>query len=59
MNAAKQTCRCKAYPFPHRVLSGKCGEQEESDYVRGFLARDDHSADDPRYGQAAEINRFR
>lgn len=59
MTTTAQPCRCRAYPFPHRVLSGKCGEQEEPAYVRGFLARDDHSADDPRHGQAAEINRFR
>ena len=59
MKATAQPCRCRAYKFPHRLLSGKCGEQEEPDYVRGFASKDDHSADDPRHGQAEHINRYR
>lgn len=27
--ADQKTCRCDAYAFPHRHLSGKCGAQAE------------------------------
>lgn len=59
MTTTAQPCRCKAYKFPHRMFSGKCGEREESAYVRGFSSSDDHRADDPRHGQAEHINRYR
>lgn len=50
------TCRCRAYPFPHRLLSGKCGKREERG---GNRTERDNRADDPRHGQAADINRYR
>lgn len=65
------TCWCGDYPFPHRLLGGKCrgGPNEEpvpyldrgntvEDYERHWGDRTaiDNRLDDPRRGEAAAIN---
>lgn len=52
----QKNCHCAAYPFtPHRHDWRRCiiPEDDGDDYAA------DHRADDPRRGQAAEINRMR
>lgn len=47
----QRTCRCEAYPFPHRFRSGACADFDEKDSTA-----EDQRLDDPRHGQAADIN---
>lgn len=52
----QKTCHCAAYAFPHRHDVRRCiveQDDEGDDYAA------DHRADDPRKGQAAEINRMK
>jgi hypothetical protein len=58
MSKAKRsqlTCRCLAYPFPHRKDSKECLtlRLDQEDRARQW----DAMLDDPRYGQAAQLNR--
>ena len=67
----RRVCRCDAYHFPHRMYGGRCeaydpeaGDEETADrWLMGLMERGhrniDHELDDPRHGQAAEINRER
>lgn len=32
MSAHAETCRCKAYPFPHREKGGKCHARDHGPY---------------------------
>lgn len=62
-----KACRCRAYKFPHRKDGGRCtaetrGEQDE--HALDFWLtmphprrNIDHVLDDPRRGQAKDINR--
>ena len=64
-------CYCGMYKFPHRKGGGKCeghdpeaGDEEAADrWLMGLMRRGyrniDHELDDPRHGQAAELNRER
>lgn len=50
-------CRCAAYPFPHRKDGGKCWEETQQEYQhREGKSPIDEVLDDPRRGQAREIN---
>lgn len=57
--AREYTCRCRAYKFPHRVHSGECGKRPDLEERGGNRTERDNRADDPRHGQAADINRYR
>lgn len=52
-------CKCKAYPFPHRYDKRRCDEwlPDEADFGDDYTA--DHKADDPRRGQAKDLNALR
>ena len=66
MRPRKPPCRCDAYPFPHRLLGGKCcGERDDEEAAdrwlsnmlrRGGRLNEDERLDDPRHGQAKELN---
>lgn len=53
-------CRCKAYPFPHRIEGGKCNAVTQDSYwpERPRRRNIDHILDDPRRGQAEWIKRL-
>lgn len=56
-----KTCKCKAYPFPHRMNGGKCDAGTLDDYQPTRIHRRpiDERLDDPRRGQAKDLNALR
>lgn len=55
----KKTCECDAYDFPHRPGSGRCdGESQYRHHANPSKPRRvvDEMLDDPRHGQAKDIN---
>jgi len=58
-------CNCGAYKCKHRKESGRCTVETRGDanpadsWLSGRRVPIDHILDDPRRGQAADINRSR
>ena len=53
-----EPCYCDAYPFPHKPSGGVCYYREgEFDALEANGSMLDEIADDPRHGQAADLNR--
>ena len=52
------TCYCGLWPFPHRH-SRSCDDYAADMWQEEHDAREDECLDDPRHGQAGDINRQR
>ena len=60
----KPPCKCRAYPFPHRLWGGKCWDQYQDDIYRPFTCLtsyergvDERSEDRQRASHINAVNR--